>query len=222
MTSDASPRAILLDFDGTLVDSEPLHFRSWLEALRPWGGTTNWDDYRKRFVGITDRQAGRTFLSEAGHDATEELVRAACDSKHRIYRSRCGEELSISAEIAALIQELTLQVQVGIVSSSITMELAPVLEKANLNGSIRVLVTGEKVKRHKPDPEPYLMALNHLRDNDPNLGEQSCLVFEDSDAGVASAEAAGMQVVRVGHPSELPELIREQAAALLDGTLRGA
>jgi beta-phosphoglucomutase len=222
MTSDARPQAILLDFDGTLVDSEPLHYRCWLEALRPWGGSTDWEDYQKRFVGITDRQAGRIFLAEAGYDARDELVRAACESKHLIYRSRCGEELNIPEESATFIRELAPQVLFGIVSSSITMELAPVLEKANLSGSMSVLVTGEQVKRHKPDPEPYHLAAKRLKELDPTLAAGRCLVFEDSQAGLASATAAGMKVTRVGHPSELPALIRKQAAALLDGSLRSA
>jgi beta-phosphoglucomutase len=222
MTSGALPQAILLDFDGTLVDSEPLHYRCWLEALRPWGGSTDWEDYQKRFVGITDRQAGRIFLTEAGYDARDELVRAACDTKHQIYRSVCAEELSISEENADVVRELSAQLLVGIVSSSITMELAPVLEKAGLNGSIRVLVTGEQVKRHKPDPEPYHLAVNLLKQIDKTVSASSCLVFEDSAAGLASATTAGMKVARVRHPSELPALIREHAAGLLDGSLRSA
>lgn len=222
MTSELSPQAILLDFDGTLVDSEPLHYRCWLEALRPWGGTTTWEHYQQRFVGITDRQAGRIFLTEAGYDARDELIRAACDSKHQIYRSRCAEELRVPSESAELIRELAGQVLVGVVSSSIAMELNPVLDKASLNGSIRVLVTGEQVKRHKPDPEPYHLALKRLKEIDSSVSSGSCLVFEDSKAGLASATAAGMRIAQVRHPSELPALIREQAAALLNGSLRGA
>ncbi|MEZ5394575.1 MAG: HAD hydrolase-like protein [Bryobacterales bacterium] len=55
----ASIRAILFDFDGTLVDSEPLHYEAWMHAVRPHGASTDWQDYRARFVGKTDRWAGR-------------------------------------------------------------------------------------------------------------------------------------------------------------------
>ncbi len=58
--------AVLLDFDGTLVDSEPLHYEAWLHAVKPHGGWTDWPDYVARFVGKTDRWAARTFLENAG------------------------------------------------------------------------------------------------------------------------------------------------------------
>jgi HAD superfamily hydrolase (TIGR01509 family) len=55
-----------------------------------------------------------------------------------------------------------------------------------------VVVTGDDVVRHKPDPEAYRIAAERLA-----VPVEACLVFEDSDAGVASAVAAGMAVVRV-------------------------
>jgi HAD superfamily hydrolase (TIGR01509 family) len=216
-----SLQAILLDFDGTLVDSEPLHHRCWLEAVRPWGAATDWEDYQRRFVGITDREGARIFLSEAGHEPTDELIRAACTSKHQLYRSRCGEELTIPSESSDLIRELGWKVPVGVVTSSITLELGPVLAKANLTDSIRVVVCGDHVKRHKPNPEPYQLAIQQLKTIDDSIEATACLVFEDSAAGVASATGAGMRVSRVRHPSELAAQIRREAGSLLNGTPGG-
>jgi HAD superfamily hydrolase (TIGR01509 family) len=215
------PRAILLDFDGTLVDSEPLHHRCWAEAVRPWGVRTDWEDYRRRFVGITDREAGRILLSEAGHQATAELVSAACKRKHQLYRSRCAEELSISSETVAIIRDLALFLPIGVVSSSITLEIGPVLRKANLNGHIRVVVCGDHVERHKPDPEPYLLGLKLLKENLDSIEAHDCLVFEDSEAGAIAATAAGMRVSRVQHPSELAGLLRMEAGGVFEGGAGG-
>ncbi len=156
------PKAILLDFDGTLVDSEPLHYRCWCEAVRPWGASTDWEDYQARFVGITDREGARIFLSEAGHEPTDELIRVACDSKHRLYRSLSGGELKIPEATISIIVELALLVPVGVVTSSIESELRPVLVKAELDGLMSIMVCGDHVSRHKPDPEPYQLALNRL------------------------------------------------------------
>ena len=211
------PHAILLDFDGTLVDSEPLHHRCWLEAIRPWGGNSDWEDYRTRLVGITDREAGRILLAEAGHEPTPDLVSAACQRKHSLYRSRCGEELTIASEIVQAIRDLALFVPVGVVSSSITLEIGPVLRKANLNGHLGVVVCGDDVERHKPDPEPYLLAVNLLKRQSHVIEARECLVFEDSEAGAASAVAAGMRVSRVQHPSELAPLLRMEVGAVLAG-----
>jgi len=216
-----SPQAILLDFDGTLVDSEPLHYRCWTEAVRPWGATTDWEDYQRRFVGITDREAARIFFREAGYEPTDELVQAACASKHRIYRSRCGEELAIPQSSSELIMELHSMLPIGVVTSSIEFELGPVLAKTKLSNLIRVMVCGDHVERHKPDPEPYQLAFKRLKELDGSIGSKACLVFEDSDAGVASATAAGMRVSRVRHPSELAAQIRREVGSLLNGGSMG-
>jgi HAD superfamily hydrolase (TIGR01509 family) len=212
-----SPQAILLDFDGTLVDSEPLHYRCWSEAVQPWGASTDWEDYQRRFVGITDREGARIFLSEAGHDPTVELIRAACASKHQIYRSLCGEELAIPEAAIQILRQLKSLLPVGIVTSSSELELDPVLAKAGLQESIRIIVCGNHVVRHKPDPEPYQLALKQLKEIDDTIDPQGCLVFEDSTAGVAAATSAGMRVSRVRHPSGLADQIRHEVAGLLNG-----
>jgi HAD superfamily hydrolase (TIGR01509 family) len=216
-----TPKAILLDFDGTLVDSEPLHYRCWSEAVRPWGAATDWEDYQRRFVGITDREGARIFLSEAGHEPTAELIRKACDLKHELYRSRCGEALAIPDEVALLIQELSAIVLVGIVTSSIELELGPVLAKAGLRETIRVMVCGDHVERHKPDPEPYELAVKRLRSLSDTVLAADCLVFEDSAAGVAAATAAGMRVSRVRHPTELAAQMRREVGSLRNGGRTG-
>jgi beta-phosphoglucomutase len=212
-----TPKAILLDFDGTLVDSEPLHYRCWSEAVEPWGAATDWEDYQRRFVGITDREGARIFLSEAGHEPTAELIREACAIKHELYRSRCGGELAIPADAASVISELACIVMVGIVTSSIELELGPVLDKAGLRDTIRVMVCGDHVKRHKPDPEPYELAVKRLQKLSDRISAGDCLVFEDSAAGMAAATAAGMRVSRVRHPLELAGQIRREVASLGNG-----
>jgi HAD superfamily hydrolase (TIGR01509 family) len=217
-----TPKAILLDFDGTLVDSEPLHYRCWSEAVRPWGAATDWEDYQRRFVGITDREGARIFLSEAGHEPTLELIREACDIKHRLYRERCGGELAIPDDAVSLIMELSSIVIIGVVTSSIALELGPVLAKAGLSTTIRVIVCGDHVKRHKPDPEPYRLALKRLKVLLDSISEADCLVFEDSAAGVAAATAAGMRVSRVRHPSELAAQMRREVLLLRQFTATSA
>jgi beta-phosphoglucomutase len=212
-----TPKAILLDFDGTLVDSEPLHYRCWSEAVRPWGAATDWEDYQRRFVGITDREGARILLSEAGHEPTAELIREACAIKHQLYRSRCGGELTIPAESASLIVELGSIVMIGIVTSSIELELGPVLAKAGLSSTIRVMVCGNHVERHKPDPEPYRLAFKQLKALSNGISEADCLVFEDSAAGVAAATAAGMRVSRVRHPSDLAAQMRREVSIFGNG-----
>lgn len=198
--------AILLDFDGTIVDSEPLHFEAWMEAVEPHGAGVAWDEYQRRFVGKTDVWAGRTFLAEAGHAADAATVEEVRQTKHRIFRSRAPERLRIAAKTLQVIGQIAAHVRLAVVSSSDLQDVEPVLEAADLRGLIETTVYGGDVRRHKPDPEPYELALSRLRASNA-IEKQHCLVFEDSSAGVASAKAAGLPVQSVDDPRRLPDLL---------------
>ena len=206
----ASIRAILFDFDGTLVDSEPLHYEAWLHAVRDFGAHADWDDYRARFVGQTDTWAGRTFLKAAGHASDEETVRGVCQAKHAYYREKSPERLSIAVEAQALITQAAQDLTLGVVSSSPTVDVAPTLERAGLHDRFAFYVCGEHVRRHKPDPEPYELALTRLAEVDSSIEPAEVVVFEDSRSGVAAARAAGLRVRAVQEPSMLAGLVREE------------
>jgi beta-phosphoglucomutase-like phosphatase (HAD superfamily) len=87
------------------------------------------------------------------------------------------------------------------VTSSGQTEVEPILINAGLRDYFQAAVYGGDVKRHKPAPDPYLLAME-------KLGVRTALVVEDSDAGEASARAAGLDVLRVRTPAEMPALLR--------------
>ncbi len=205
---DTTIQAILLDFDGTLVDSEPLHYDCWSETVRPYGASIPWPDYHRRMVGTSDRECGRILLQEAGHNPPEDLVDSLCAEKKRLYRSRFCRELQLSREMIDVVAGFAKRLPVGIVSSSLTTEVEPFLVQVGLSDSLRFVVCGDHVARLKPHPEPYLRALELLNQNGTAMGAGNCLVFEDSDSGVASATAAGMRVARVLSPNELLNALR--------------
>ena len=79
------------------------------------------------------------------------------------------------------------------------------LEAGGLRRFFDTVVGGESVKRHKPAPEPYLLAAERL-------GRKNPLVVEDSEAGLASGRAAGFEVLAIQHPGEVPDLVRRRLA----------
>jgi HAD superfamily hydrolase (TIGR01509 family) len=206
----APARAILFDFDGTLVDSEPLHYEAWMHAVRAFGARTDWGDYRARFVGQTDTWAGRTFLASVGHQADEETVRSVCLAKHAYYRAKTPERLRIADSVRDFIREALCELSLGIVSSSPTIDVEPTVERAGLGESFEVYVCGEHVRNHKPDPEPYHSALERLNAQGRALRAVEVVVFEDSPSGIAAARAAGMRVRAVDDPRNLVELARAE------------
>ena len=173
-----SIRAVLFDFDGTLVDSEPLHYEAWLHAVSGFGAHTDWDDYRARFVGQTDLWAGRTFLSAAGHAADDDTVRSVCAAKHAYYRAKTPERLNIADETRVLITQGLSNLPLGIVSSSPTVDVEPTVRRAGLKERFELYVCGEHVSKHKPDPEPYHLALERLNAAGRTLEAADVLVLE--------------------------------------------
>ena len=203
-------QAVLFDFDGTLVDSEPLHYDCWMQAVRPFGGGMDWARYTQQLTGRTDLEAGRILLSEAGHEPTEELIREVLQVKRAAFHDRFCDELSIHSGIKEWIDQSSAHLSLAVVSSSLRSEVEPLLAQAGVLSSLDTVVCGDDVHRHKPDPEPYLLAIERLSGDGKAIHPQNCLVFEDSAAGVAAAQAAGMSVFQVSATDELLPVLREQ------------
>ena len=101
-------------------------------------------------------------------------------------------------------------VGLAVVTSSNQAEVEPILRQAKLLGVLRTVVYGNDVKRYKPHPEPYLLALERLA-----VSAAEAVVFEDSASGMRSGRDAGCRVVEVKDPKALPGLIE---ATLSDGS----
>ncbi len=199
----AEIRAVLFDFDGVLVDSEYLHYQCWSEALRPYGAAISWESYQRRLTGISDPEAAPILLSLADDSPGDEAVSHALETKTNLYRKRCTVELAIPSEVCSWITNTSRGLLLGVVSSSSVEEVEPLLTVAGIRSALRALVCAEDVSRRKPDPEPYLLALQRLQSLDPSLQPRHCLVYEGSNPGATAALAAGMEVNRVTSPNDL-------------------
>ncbi len=202
-------RAIFLDFDGTLVDSESLHYEAWSTAVAPHGAGTDWDDYQLRFVGKSDRWAGRAFLEEAGHSPDESVIDQVCLTKHAYYRERSCERLKIDPQVRDWLLGLPREFGLAVVSSSPTVDVEPTLLASGLHTRLNAMICGDHVERLKPHPEPYLTALRRV-----GCRAEEAIVFEDSSSGLAAAQAAGIEAIRVEEPAHLLGLLQ---AALAGG-----
>jgi beta-phosphoglucomutase len=190
--------AILFDFDGTLVDSEPVHFEAWREVLAPFKIELTWDEYARNCIGVSDRAMILRLAAELGL-SFEELY-ATYPAKKEIVRSKLLANPPMPAATKALIPTLT-QVPIAVVTSSYELEVLPILDTLGLSHLFQTMVFGDQVQKLKPHPEPYLTAAQRLGVHNP-------LVFEDSDAGLASARAAGFTAIQVPHPDDLAGLLQ--------------
>ncbi len=193
--------AVLFDFDGVLVDSEPVHHACWQEILGPFGIELDWKTYSEHCIGITDR-AMLTFLCSLQNPPADiELLALEYPRKKEMFRNRMSG-IGVAQEIRNLILELRKHFKVGVVTSSNIREIGSILETAGLLRLLDTVVHGGEVKNHKPAPDPYLLAMERL-------GVTKAVALEDSAAGIASARAAGLDVIAIPDASRVVELLRE-------------
>jgi HAD superfamily hydrolase (TIGR01509 family) len=196
--------AVLFDFDGTLVDSEPLHFAAWNQALAPLGVTLSWSDYEANCIGVADRAMVEQLAAALAMPFERLFERFP--RKKELFQAMVLDAPPMPGEIVRLLQE-EWPIPIGLVTSSYSLEVEPVLERLGLAERFGVRVFGDQVANLKPHPEPYLRAAEAL-------GAKRPLVFEDSAAGIASAQAAGFPVVQVPQPEDLPRLVRSNLSKL--------
>lgn len=194
--------ALIFDFDGVLADTEPLHWKSWVEVLSRHAISLSWADYCRSGRGYRDAD----MLDNLG--LSDPSLRAVLDlsSKERreTMRRWCAQQSPIStARVDAL--RAVRGYPLGLVTSSERAEVEPLLRSAGLHGLFAACVYGDEITHPKPHPQPYRLI-------GERLGITSGVAFEDSDAGMASAAAAGLRAVRVNSPENLPSLLQATLA----------
>jgi len=192
--------AVLFDFDGVLVDSEPVHYECWTEILQPFGITLDWQTYCKNCIGIADRAMISFLCSQSDKPVDIETLYAEYPRKKEMFRERMGR-IGISAEIRELVNELSENYKLAVVTSSNIREVGFLLETAGLKPLLGAIVHGGEVERHKPAPDPYRLAMERL-------GAARGIAVEDSGPGIASAKAAGLDVVAIPAADQVCALVR--------------
>jgi len=196
----AAYEAILFDFDGVLVDSEPLHFACWRKTLAPLGVNLDWKTYLTRCRGISDRNLLEVLSTLHDPPLDLNLLFELYPRKKERFRQLILEGEPIIQEVRALLESLA-GYHLALVSSNGRAEVEPVLTAARVGHYFDVVVCREDAPRPKPAPDPYRKAAELL-------GVAKALVVEDSITGAASGRAAGFDVVVVPSVQEMPALVR--------------
>jgi beta-phosphoglucomutase len=195
--------AILFDFDGVLLDSEPVHFACWSEVLAEIGVPFDWPTYQRYCIGVSDKQMLAFLAARRDPPLDVEHLWSLYPVKRERYRARMAAAPPFPPGMAGFLEELANGYRLAVVSSSGRPEVEPLLEVAGLRRYLDAVVCGEDVALHKPDPEPYRLGARLL-------GAAAPLVVEDSAAGLASGRAAGFEVLHVPDPARTVELVRHR------------
>lgn len=184
---EGSFSAYLFDCDGTIADSLPLHRTAWLEALKPWGC----DFPRELFLAWSGVPVPKTVELLNERFGLEMPPKVVAEAREAAYL-RLLPEVRAVPEVLEQILSMHNKISFAVVSGSPRESVMRTLSFLGLLDKFPVIVGGDDTARGKPHPDPYLMAAQKL-----SVAPTSCLVFEDAELGIQSAEAAGMQWVRI-------------------------
>jgi HAD superfamily hydrolase (TIGR01509 family) len=182
-------RALLFDWDGTLVDSQHANYRAMAEALAPHGMTLRqeWFDAR---TGLSSADMIRTLAQETGLRSTPpigELV-AARDRRFLADAAR----IRLHPQVAEVVHAYHGALPMAVASGGARQVIEATMRHLSLQDLFTAVVTRDEVERGKPAPDIFLQAAEAL-----SVPPAHCLVYEDSDEGIAAAHAAGMPVIDV-------------------------
>jgi len=201
-------RALIFDFNGIIVDDEPIHFELFRRVLAEEGIELTEENYYARYLGFDDRGAFSAAYRESGRSLEESLLTRLIGRKAVYYQTAIQNKVRIFPGVDKLIAALAPAVPLAVASGALRQEIETILSTAGLLKHFSVIISAEDVNHGKPEPEIFLKALAALNaqvKNSDHIAAADCLVVEDSKEGIRGARRAGMKCLAVSnsHPAEL-------------------
>lgn len=193
--------AIIFDFDGVIVDTEPLHYKAFQEVLVPLGLGYSWEEYLRHYIGFDDRDALREAFRAGGKSLDNKGLAELIGEKADAFTRIITVGVAPYPGVVELIRSLSGNLPVALCSGALPSDINPILEQLEIGSVFDVIVTAADVAASKPDPESYLLAVTRLKSMFPGKGitPKTCLAIEDTPAGIASATGAGLKVLAVAN-----------------------
>lgn len=179
-------RALLIDLDGTLVETSAINFASYAAALAEVGVNVERDHFDAVAQGRNWRQFLPTLLAGTSVEPASIARR-----KTEIYGGMVGR-IAVNTPLVRLIESSRPTFKTALVTTASKANAGAILARHELQGLFDVVVNGDDVTRHKPDPEAYVLAARQL-----HVEPEACLVFEDSEIGIEAARRFGASVIRI-------------------------
>jgi beta-phosphoglucomutase len=191
--------AVIFDFDGVIVDTEPLHYTAFQRLLQPLGLGFSWEEYVDSYMGFDDRDAFLEAFKTNRKDLSAADLHNLIDRKAGLFQEIIRDGIIAYPGVVDLIRGIRAsRTPLAISSGALLSDIVPILETLGISDCFDLIVTAEDVARSKPDPECYRMA--HARLNEfrrLNLAPAQVLAIEDTPAGIAAAKGAGLRVIAV-------------------------
>lgn len=194
-------RAILMDFNGVIINDEPLNYQAYQQILKNENINLTEEDYY-HCTGMNDVSFVRQQFKNAGQSVDDEKVKALTQQKTVEWRKLVDKEIPIFENVENFIKKCEKRFAMGVVSMAKREEIEHILMHTGLADSFSTIISAEDVETHKPDPECYLKGFKELDSMRANEGHyplvhRECLVIEDTPQGIQAAKRAGMKVLAV-------------------------
>ena len=189
------PKALLFDLDGTLSNTDAVHFPNWIEILRPYGVEVTRELYEEKLSGRVDSEAVEDVLPDlSDEEATRLLQREELRARQR------SSEIGPLPGLRGLIEAGRRRgLPLALVTNSTEEDAGEILQPLGLDGAFDPVVYPRDAGEDKPAAVPYELALEEL-----GMSAGEVVAFEDSVTGARSAVGAGIRTVGIttGHPPE--------------------
>jgi HAD superfamily hydrolase (TIGR01509 family) len=201
-------KAVIFDFDGIIVDSEPLHCRAFQKLLEPLGAGFTWEEYVEKYMGFDDRDAFREAFRSHGLPLDDEKLAGLIARKATMFQEVAAEGVNSYPGAVDLIRALSGQIPLALCSGALLSDIEPVLRMLSIPDAFDCIVTADDVSASKPDPASYLLAIQKLQQLFPTqqISPSTSAAIEDTPAGISSAKSAGLKVLSVTNSYPASEL----------------
>lgn len=198
--------AVIFDFDGIIVDTEPLHYKAFQEILVPLGLGYSWEEYLKRYIGFDDRDAFREAFRSGGREIDDQELRLLIEEKGTAFQRTIVSGVEPYQGVVELVRSISGNLPLALCSGALPGDILPILKQLGIDGAFDAVVTAADVNASKPDPASYALTVARLQAAFPQreIIPARCLAIEDTPAGIASATGAGLKAMAVtnSYPEE--------------------
>lgn len=208
-------KAIVFDFDGVIVDSEPLHYAALARMFEPLGLSLTYEQYLADYVGFDDRDAIRHAHQVIGRPLDDATLTQMIEEKADQFERILADGVTAVAGAVELIEHVAEHVPVAISSGALLGDIElilPALGRGDLKSKFAAIVTADDVAHSKPDPTSYLLAAERLA-----ITPMHCLAIEDTPAGLISARDAGMKTLGLATTYAADRLDADRVVESLEG-----
>jgi len=184
-------KAILFDFDGTLVDSEPLHFQMWQQLLAKYGVELTEQQYKDHYAGVPTTLNAVDMISRFKLSIPAHSLASAKKELTRSIIAKSG--FPLMPDVREILAQLTCyDLKLGIVTGAAKSNVHATIKAHSLEKYFSIIVSGEDVSRNKPAPDCYLLAMSQM-----GVTARDCLAFEDTELGLTAASSAGIMCLAI-------------------------